>query len=83
MFLKNLSICNWKLCLSVLLWISQHEWTPEIFLECYCDQGGNQSDVDLKTKPQAAKVIFLWFLGVLALILAVIGDNTVNIPEIF
>lgn len=35
----------------------------------------------LKTKLQAAKVIFLWFLGVLALILAVIGDKTVNIPQ--
>lgn len=39
--------------------------------------------MDLKTKPQAAKIMFLWFLGVLALILAVIGDKTVNIPEIF
>ena len=37
----------------------------------------------LKTKLQAAKIIFLWFLGVLALILAVISDKTVNIPEIF
>ena len=39
--------------------------------------------MDLKTKPQAAKIIFFVVLGVLALILAVIGDNTVNIPEIF
>ena len=38
--------------------------------------------MDLKTKPQAAKIIFLWFWGVPALIVAVIGDKTVNIPEI-
>ena len=46
-------------------------------------QGENQLGMDLKTKPQAATIIILWFLGVLALILAVIGDKTVNIPEIF
>ena len=46
-------------------------------------QGEKQSGMDLKTKPQAAMIIILWLLGVLALILAMIGDNTVKILEIF
>ena len=57
-------------------------WTPEIFLECYCLAREKPIRCE-KTKPQARTLISLWFCGQFVLIFAVIGHNTINIPEIF
>ena len=40
-------------------------WTPEIFMECYCDARNKPMRCEI-TKPQTASVISLWFWGLLA-----------------
>ena len=40
-------------------------WTPEIFMECYCDARNKPIRCKI-TKPQTASAISLWFWGLLA-----------------
>ena len=40
-------------------------WTPEIFMECYCDARNKPMRCEI-TKPQTASVISFWFWGLLA-----------------
>ena len=58
-------------------------WTPEIFLECFCVARKKPIRHE-KTELQARTLISLWFCGYSShvLIFAVIGHNTIKIPEI-
>ena len=56
-------------------------WTPEIFLECYCVARKKPIRRE-KAKPQA-RAVCGFVASSRVLIFAVIGRNTINIPETF
>ena len=58
-------------------------WTPETFLECYCVARKSQSGVRKLICEQERLLVCGFVASLHVLIFAVIGQDTINIPEIF
>ena len=67
----------------IILQSNQENREHQNYLECYCVARKKPIRHE-KTEPQARTLISLWFVASShVLIFAVIGGNTINIPEIF
>jgi len=88
-FLKQINLNTKQLCgftfSEVLLWNSQNsEHQKYYFMGCYCVQVWNKPMRCEITKLQTAMLISLWFEVCLRILnFIVIGQYTINIPEIF
>ena len=59
------SLCREIQCCTCITVKFTKPWTPEIFMECYCDARNKPIRCKI-TKPQTASAISLWFWGLLA-----------------